>query len=100
MAETKKQLKSVKVTPIIESRNETYVNLLSIAASKNFKEESRQAIYLELISLLSQPRNEWTIKSLLKITRILAISRIGEDEIWLLIERRIIKNVQSLKSAK
>lgn len=40
------------------------------------------------------------MKTLLKITRILAIHRIGEDEIWLLIERRIIKYIQSQKSSK
>lgn len=40
------------------------------------------------------------MKSLLKITRILAIHRIGEDEVWLLIERRIIRYIQAQRSSK
>lgn len=40
------------------------------------------------------------MKSLLKITRILAIHRIGEDEVWLLIERRIIRYIQAQRLSK
>ena len=64
---------------IIESNNDNYTNLLSIASSKNFTEETRQTIYQELIRLLSRSSNDWTMKQIVKLTKILAANRIGED---------------------
>lgn len=64
---------------LIESRNDNYINLLSIASNKHFKEEVRQTLYKQLLRLLANSSNDWTVKALVKVARILASNKIGED---------------------
>lgn len=85
---------------IIEASNDNYTNLLSIASSKNFTEQTRQTIYQELIRLLSRSNNDWSMKQIVKLTKILAANRIGEDEIVLLIERRVLRMLQGQRDPR
>ncbi len=51
-------------------------------------------LYAELLQLLARPQHDWGPKPLLKLTRILAGNKIGEDQLWLSIEKRVSKYLE------
>ena len=82
---------------VIEPINTNYINIFSFCMSKHCREDLRDKVKKYLIDSLACEDNEWTLNELSNMARVLSKNKIGEDEIWLMIEEKVVSLVNERK---